>query len=370
MKISIALICDNGYVIPTMAVLQSLRETRSPETEIEVTIVSADLSENSKSLFLPFSGPGFQVRFIDADVKGLVELHRPKKGDMCVASPAALLKFSLPVLLPELEKVLYLDGDILVRSDLSPLWNTNLEGATIGAVQDSGCIYSQNPRIKKYPHYFNSGVMLLDLAKMRREGMTKRLIEAKKAEQDKSKNRLMDQNIFNAFFHNDVKLLPIQWNLLLVNLKRAEAKWTFSDIERMYGARFTNFEQMTAQASIWHFSSKDKPWKINDVLKGEVWREVYGRIPNAPCLQCASPDKTHPAYRNAPPRNGTILGRWLWEHGITRFLLPIVNLYRGLRFLASGTLLKDFRKNTEELERARKDIERLQKDIQRLQKSA
>ena len=347
MKIYISLICDNGYVIPTMAVLQSLRETCAPGTEIDVAIVSAGLSDEAKAHLLFPVATNFHVRFIEADIKGLAELHRPKEGDMCVATPAALLKFSLPELLPEQNRTIYLDGDILVRSDLSSLWNVDLKGATIGAVCDSGCIYSQNPRIKKFPHYFNSGVMVLDLAKMRREGMTERLIKAKKEEQDKSKNRLMDQNIFNAIFSNDVKLLPVKWNFLLVNLKRAYGKWTFSDIERMYGARYSSFDQMISAAAIWHFSSKDKPWKIADVLKGDVWREVYGRIPNAPPLRLVPQGNTSTPSPEDSPHRGTIVGRWLWKHGITRFLLPIANLCHESNAPASGRHSKGMKKDTE-----------------------
>ena len=336
MKIFITMICDNDYVIPTMAALQSLRESRAPETELDVAIISVDLSSEAKSRLSASTGSAFHVHFIDADITELSALHLPKKGDLCVATPAALLKFNLPFLLPELDRVLYLDGDILVRSDLTPLWNADLEGATIGAVRDSGSLYFNYKYSKICPCYFNSGVMLLDLAKMRKTDASTRLIQTKRVENASSKKRLMDQNAFNIVFRNDVKLLPIRWNLLLVNLKRAEFRWTLSDIEHAYGVRYPDFQAMLDNAAIWHFSSKDKPWKYGNIFHGDDWRNIYERFPDAIPLP-----QTLPLSSLEEPRKqrGTKLGRWLLKHGFTTWLGPIVQFLRSMRSMANGEFL-------------------------------
>ena len=82
----------------------------------------------------------------------------------------------LPELLPDVDRVLYLDGDLIALESLAPLWSTNLGDNYLGAVTN----VFQSDHLNR-PHelglsepssYFNSGVLLMDLAAMRRDGCT------------------------------------------------------------------------------------------------------------------------------------------------------------------------------------------------------
>ncbi|KAG9153919.1 hypothetical protein Leryth_006017 [Lithospermum erythrorhizon] len=64
------------------------------------------------------------------------------------------LRIYLPELFPALNKILFLDDDIIVQHDLSSLWNLDLNGKVVGAVVDSWCGHSCCPG-RKYDNYFN-----------------------------------------------------------------------------------------------------------------------------------------------------------------------------------------------------------------------
>ena len=79
-----------------------------------------------------------------------------------------------PHLLPEkLDRILYLDPDILVINSLRPLWDTNLDGNLFAAASHTGLTEFANDvnriRLGTESDYFNSGVLLMDLSACRKE---------------------------------------------------------------------------------------------------------------------------------------------------------------------------------------------------------
>ncbi|MCD8381699.1 MAG: glycosyltransferase [Clostridiales bacterium] len=277
MKIPIVLICDDNYIIPTSVAISSMISSKAPETYYEIYIVCASLSEESEAAFSVFASDSVAIHILREDADRFASLHQFSSSAICVASPSALLKFILPELLPQYDKVLYLDGDILVRTDLSELYATDLENNMVAAVIDSGSIYYKHKFTLLVEHYFNSGVMVLNLKQMRQENMTEALIHTK---QELNDSNLMDQNVLNVVFDHRVKCLPIWYNFLAINLQRSRKKWDLSDINELYGTQFQSREELFDSWRILHFSSKDKPWKNPFVLFADKWMETYRSLPD------------------------------------------------------------------------------------------
>ncbi|KAE9397628.1 glycosyl transferase [Gymnopus androsaceus JB14] len=114
-------------------------------------------------------------------------------------------KLDMVEVLP-VERVLYLDADILVRDDLQELWNTDLQGLLIAAAPDVGHPMGHD-EIQKIP-YFNAGVLLMDLAKIRSGLGIARLREMGQEMKD---SKFRDQDALNAIFDN-WKELSLKWN--------------------------------------------------------------------------------------------------------------------------------------------------------------
>jgi lipopolysaccharide biosynthesis glycosyltransferase len=109
----------------------------------------------------------------DEDVAGL-----PRMGRI---PPVMWYRVFLPDLLPGLDRILYLDADTLVVADPTELWDTELDSALIAAVDNVlEPEFADHPRdigLDPGQRYFNSGVLLFNLAAMRDEDCTRRIVE-------------------------------------------------------------------------------------------------------------------------------------------------------------------------------------------------
>lgn len=257
MKISFAYICDAGYVLPTVVSLQSLISSKRSNSCYRIYILGRGLSEQDVKYFNGYTRSDVEIRVIACDKLDLTGLHQSEIGADCVATESALIKFYLPEILSEESKVLYLDGDTIIQKDLSELFNIDLDGYFLAAVRDSGSLYYRHSMVQRVEFYFNSGVMLLNLDKMRKHDLTSKLIEAKKRSED---HNLMDQNVLNLVFNGNCLPIEIKYNLLAVNLRRAQKKWKIEQLNKVYHTSYDSLEEIVDDAAIVHFSSKDKPW--------------------------------------------------------------------------------------------------------------
>ena len=275
--LQVVFICDDGYVLPTVVAIQSLVENGLDGRAAAVHVVCADLSDANERLFERFASETISVHVVRASATDLASLHHGG-GDMCVATPAALLKFSLGELLPDLDRVLYLDGDVLVRGSLAPLWDEPLDGWLLAAAPDTGTLYCRRPIHREVKTYFNSGVMLLNLALMRQEKCAEKLRAAKRAMQD---HALMDQDVFNRVCDGRVKILSPRWNTLFQNLSRAfrSGGFVLSEFNARFGTRHGSISDLGREAVVLHFASKDKPWNDETVPYADAWDAVFNHSP-------------------------------------------------------------------------------------------
>lgn len=78
----------------------------------------------------------------------------------------------------DLNRVLYLDCDIIINKSIKELWNLDLQGKTIGALMDAfSKYYRANIDLQENDIMFNSGVMLIDLEKWREQSIEDRLLK-------------------------------------------------------------------------------------------------------------------------------------------------------------------------------------------------
>lgn len=271
--IHITFISDNNYVIPTCVAITSIIESKDPSTRLCIHVVCASLSDNSKDIFYSFNTDMVEVDIIVQDADRFSRLHKTVK---CNASQAALLKFVLPELLPDLDRVLYLDGDILVRGDLTELYNTELKDNYVAAVLNTFTFYRKHSSFEEeVENYFNSGVLVLNLRLMREDNITERLLETK----SKLKWVLMDQIAFNIVFDKRVSLLPVRYNYQILSLPKEKVDREIRILNKHFGTRYANLEELRSDAVIVHFAHNNKPWRTLTAPLFEEWYLTYLRIP-------------------------------------------------------------------------------------------
>ncbi|MBP5655292.1 MAG: glycosyltransferase [Clostridiales bacterium] len=265
--VTLAFVCDDGFFLPLCVALQSLRSSRNPESKYRVYVIAAELSSEYIYSLNMFTDDCFDLRFVEFKSHKYDRFASEKSGNMSNVTAAALIKFDICRLLTE-DKVLYLDGDTIIRSDLRELFKTDISDVLMAAVPDSSTMYVTKEDIYDKDHYFNSGVILMNLKKMREESIDKKLFEVKVSMTDKS---LMDQNVFNLVVRERMVKLPIKYNLMIVNLDRAAGQWSVDELNSKYHTDYKTLNDVVDDAVIVHYASCDKPWKNTDVAGFDIW---------------------------------------------------------------------------------------------------
>ena len=172
----------------------------------------------------------------------------------------------LPALLPDVSRILYLDADALVLDDLQPLWASDLQGRLFGAVVNPMYPFMPDrPRLLGLAgpaEYLNSGVLLMDLDRMRTTGLTGRLRAYARQHPD---NPWPEQDALSVVCRGDWRALHPRWNVQTALYDVAAKQLPFPRAE---------VAQAKAHPAIVHFIGPLKPWHY---LCRHPLRQLYER---------------------------------------------------------------------------------------------
>lgn len=278
MNINVCFIADDGYILPTSVAITSICQNSSDEYSYNINIMTpSGISYVSKRNLID-AGHGYKnvnINVVECDVSELQLLHKNNDNRYLAATTTALLKFKIAEIFKDMDKILYLDGDIIVRDNLVDLYNTELGDNYVAAVRDLPQVLYDKQSIGgdiSGRDYFNSGVMLLNLKKMRENNICETLIETKKNYNDFS---LMDQNIFNIVFKDKVHQLSVEYNCCYINLIESKGRYDIGKINSFYNKKYESAYDILPEIKIMHFSSKLKPWYFYDVPLADEWMKYY-----------------------------------------------------------------------------------------------
>ena len=168
------------------------------------------------------------------------------------------IRVVLPDVLPEVDRVIYLDADVLVLEALEPLWGTDLAGARIAAVANV-VEPDHHPHVRELGldptgGYFNAGVLVMDLAAMRSDGTVRVITDY--VREHGTRLAWFDQDARNVTFAGTWHHLHPRWNTQ--NSLRTWADWA----TEVFGSD-TRAEAVDHPA-ILHFEGPAvcKPWHL------------------------------------------------------------------------------------------------------------
>ena len=160
------LMCLNdGYVYPLINLMHSIRKYNSDK--INLFVLSTKLGQSSQELIKEKLGQmNIDLNISIVEVKQFeVAKNQHYTFDMF------LRVFAFNILPKNVDKILYLDADMIAVDDISKIYNTDLENKLFGVVRDFGVKFK---KVKKYVDslnvghtYFNSGMILMNISKMR-----------------------------------------------------------------------------------------------------------------------------------------------------------------------------------------------------------
>jgi lipopolysaccharide biosynthesis glycosyltransferase len=195
------------------------------------------------------------------------------------ASLAVYYRLLAPRLLPaDVNKILYLDSDIIIRKPLAALWNLDLAGKALAAVAN----YEDDARralgLPEDARYFNSGVLLINLKFWRERDVAANAIAYVRA--NPHKVQYWDQDALNATLINQWIELSPYWN------SQCEA----------HGTRDVGSQKLNGPAIV-HFCTPDKPWQWsnNHPFKSE-YRKYRLKTPWSQYIEDGRPGLTLRVY--------------------------------------------------------------------------
>lgn len=252
MNIPLLVTLDENY-IPQLKVLLTSIYVNHPKIGFDVYLLHSRISESVLSNLEKEIGLlGFQLFPVKADEKifdsAKITSRYPK--EMYYRLLAAQW---LPV---HLDKILYLDPDILVINPLYELWNTNIDNYLFAAASHTGKTEVANNvnkiRLGTNTNYYNSGVLLINLKLAREQIFSEDVFRF--VEENSMELLLPDQDVLSALYGS--KILSIE-----------DSKWNYdarnySNYLLRSGGK-ENLAWVMENTVVLHFCGRDKPWKKN-----------------------------------------------------------------------------------------------------------
>lgn len=185
-------------------------------------------------------------------------------------SKYTFMKLFIPQVLPGIvDKVLYLDVDMLIIDNLQSVYNMDLGENAIAAVEDVPNSQSCCKRcgLPKKSLYINSGFMLLNLSAWRKEWGKNSFY--KYVEDYKSKMKINDQDVINSIFTGRIKPLDWRYNVTSFFFGLSSSIW------KLYPKEYKRVRRYPA---VIHFTNSNKPWKETCVHQyAKRWRNTLYR---------------------------------------------------------------------------------------------
>lgn len=198
--ISISFALDNKYALSGYVSMISILETKNYNTYISFyVLVSKNFTNDYKyiilSLYEQYDYLNFTFIYMDDRYNKIKVIN--------YLNQIAYYRLSLGELLPYKNKILYLDSDIIVYNDLTNLFNLNFNGKLMLA--------RKIPKEIKGAYQINSGVLLLNLKKMRENKFEQNVL---KIIDNGFVSNIQDQGLLIKYYLNDIGVLSEKYNVL------------------------------------------------------------------------------------------------------------------------------------------------------------
>ena len=259
-EINIVCCGDEKYAMAMATMVYSASVNLSRYYRLRVFVIDGGISPASQQRFNEkiASRDNVEVEWVKIDLAQLTDL--PTVGHLLSSVYLRLLMGD--VLPTELDRVIYLDVDMLVEGDLSELWKEEFGQATVLAVRNYSRSFMRSylplpgvdPLRRRRERYFNSGVMLVNLNRWREEKIGRAALEY--IREHRAAIQFGDQDGLNAVLFGKWEELDISWNAQvdkLLNPQQLGQGEMYDEIRRRR-------DELLYRPRIQHFTGDKKPW--------------------------------------------------------------------------------------------------------------
>lgn len=273
-NVPIALAANDYFVPYTATLLQSIIDNSNAENNYDILILTQDIQETNKKRIADMiaTHPNFSIRYADPSyLMGDYEFY--VRGHFGLQTYYRLV---LPELIPDYQKIVYLDSDMIVNADIAELYKTDINGYLVAACldPDTAGLYNGFEKDKKAfmdqvmkmedPYsYFQAGTLVLNLEEFRKTYSMKYILDFAVSE----KWQLLDQDILNCLCKNRVKYIDMSWNVMvdfggfrIREIIGRAPQWLY----KMY-------MESRKHPKIVHYAGPEKPWTSPEIDMGDIY---------------------------------------------------------------------------------------------------
>lgn len=259
---------NNNFVPQVAAGICSICENNRNE-KITFYLIADDLSPENHQKLKDF------VKSYHQDVKiieiGDIRKHFDFDFDASGWNPVVVTRLLLDKFLPStVDRVLYLDGDTIVRGNLSELYQTDMGRSVIGAGAEPTVDRARkNTLVGPKNLYYNSGVLLINMKKWRKEHTGKKILEYYRARDGKL--FAPDQDAINGALAGEIYTLAPKYNFFNIY-----TQYPYQFLRKMvqpaeyFSAK--EFAESVKNPIIIHYLGEERPWRVGSTHK---YRDDY-----------------------------------------------------------------------------------------------
>ena len=253
-KINILTSINKEYISHMGAMFTSVLENSSNIENICLGIIHSELVDDEQKEINNFFKEKYEVS-ID-----FYKVDENEFSDLPIIAEHLQIETYFRLAIPkivseEINKVIYLDSDMIIRNDISNLWNTDVENCIVGAVinplNDGNTYLYKGLGLNNSSDYFNAGVLLINLKEWRRREFNKEINNF--IEKNQGSIIYADQDALNGAINGSWKRIDERWNMTnnLLDI----------DLEFQYQLSRT-LKEITENPYIVHFTGRSKPWHL------------------------------------------------------------------------------------------------------------
>lgn len=333
--VPVAFAADNAYVPMLATTICSMLKNASDAFFYDIVILHRDISGINQSIVRSFVEQAGNACIRFYDVSHLVSDYHLSTNNEHIGVET-YYRFLIQKILPDYDKVIYLDSDLIVKGDISELYGIDLGTNLLAAAHDIDFMgnlnvhegkrmgYAKNVLGLDDPYsYFQAGVLVLNTLEMRKSYTINQWLEFA------SDTRYIynDQDVLNAYCKGRVVFLPYEWNVMIDCGGRIGSIFSLAPAKE-----YDAFLDSRMHEKIVHYAGFEKPWKMSGCDRFELYWEYARCTPYyekllALLAGASAPEANHPIRRGRalPP-----------ESGMRKYLDPIMPIGTRRREIAKA----------------------------------
>jgi lipopolysaccharide biosynthesis proteins, LPS:glycosyltransferases len=282
-NIPIVFATDETYAPYMSVTLQSILEHISTHLYYDFLVLTNGLSLDTQEKLTSQVSKyiNCSIRFLN--IIDFIDIDAKKFEIRAYYSIVTYYRIFIPHILSEYDKIIYVDCDMLLFSDISDIFlNTDMSDKYMAGAPDIGIIklFYENKKIANYlkkeigindvSMYLQAGFIIFNLNMMRKDSIMEKMI----SRLDKGYLEWQDQDLLNFACKNKIVRLPMEWNIIYIY---AINKDTLR--EKIPMEIYRSFINSCDNIKCMHFANFPRPWTNPNFEEAIPWWETSGRTP-------------------------------------------------------------------------------------------